>query len=253
MRLLVFIFILSFLGVGAQDKLFFTNGTSQKGFIISRAQDFIFFKTSDTSAIQKISKSDLLLIEDYKGNRYFFAAKSKNETLLNSSAQNTITSRNILSIQPVAILFGRGTLVYERLSKDSKIGLVIPFSITFDPFGSLYNSRIDTNQNSVKRISGVNFIAGLDLNFYVGRHENFKFFIGPRVRYGTDLFLRDVEGYTIQTQVGWKIGKPDKRFVQHLSVGFGFVRVLSSPAGRLIDPKQSYGWYSLNYRLGLKW
>ena len=253
MRVLIFIFIFSFLTVRAQDKLFFVNGTSQKGFIVSRAQDFIFFKTSDTSGIQKISKNDLLLVEDYKGNRYFFSAKSKNENPSPPSTEKTTASRNILSIQPVAILFGRGTIVYERLSKDSKVGFVIPISITFDPFGSLYNSRIDTNQNSVKRVSGVNFIAGLDFNFYVGRHENFKFFIGLRVRYGTDLFLRDVEGYTIQTQVGWKIGKPDKKFVQHLSVGFGFVRVLSSPAGRLIDPKQSYGWYSLNYRLGLKW
>jgi hypothetical protein len=33
----------------------------------------------------------------------------------------------------------------------------------------------------------------------------------------------------------------------------GFIRVISSPAGKLIDPKQSYAWYSLNYRLGVKW
>jgi hypothetical protein len=150
-------------------------------------------------------------------------------------------------------MFGRATIVYERFTKDNKVGFVFPLSLTFDPIGTLYNSRIDTSMNSVKRIKGVNFIGGMDVNFYIGKNEHTKFFVGPRIRYGTDMFLRGIEAYSIQTQFGWKIGNPAKASIQHLSFGFGLVRILSSPAGALISPKQSYGWYSLNYRVGIKW
>lgn len=251
-KLLIILCLFSFTLYG-QDKLFLTDGTSKKGVIVSKAKDVIYFKTSDTSVTEKISKSQILLIEDYKGDRFLFSSEKTETDTLKSLSKNKIQARNILSAQPIGLLFGRATLVYERLSEDSKIGLVIPLSITFDPFGSMYNSRLDTNQNAIKRISGVKFITGFDLNFYLGNRKNKKFFVGPRVRYGTDLFLRNIEGYTIQTQMGWKFSKPEKKLVQHLSLGFGFVRVLSIAGSSLIDPKQSYGWFSLNYRVGIKW
>ncbi len=253
MRNLFIILHLICFSLSAQDKLFLSNGSTKKGFIVSKAKDFIYFRTSDTAAIEKIDKTKILLIEDYKGNRYLFSSQPSEKGKDNPVTKKEETARNIISVQPIALLLGRATLVYERLSEDGKIGLVIPFSVTFDPFGTLYDSGIDTNNNSIKRISGVNFIAGADLNFYLGEKRNRKFFIGPRFRYGTDLFLRDVEGYSLQTQLGWKLNKPERKVVQHLSLGFGFVRVLSSPAGKLIDPKQSYPWFSLNYRIGLKW
>jgi hypothetical protein len=239
----------------SQDKLFLRDGTVKKGLIVSKGKDLIYFKKNDTSAVEKIEKSKLLLIEDYKGARYLFSNKTAHSATdsVNPALKAKITVRNIFGMQPFGIFFGRATFVYERLSEDNKIGFVLPFSLTFDPFGTLYNSRIDTNRNALKRTKGVNFITGADVNFYVGRGEITKFFVGPRFRYGTDLFLRSIEGLTLQTQFGWKVSNPHKRFVQHLSIGLGFIRVISSPAGKLIDPKQSYAWYSLNYRLGVKW
>lgn len=251
-KFLVIFFLFSFSLYG-QDKLFLTDGTSKKGIIVSRAKDVIYFKTSDTSVTEKINKSRILMIEDYKGDRFLFSSQKTETDSVNSSVKNKILPRNIISAQPIGLLFGRATIVYERLSEDAKIGLAIPLSITFDPFGTMYNSRLDTNQNAIKRISGVKFITGFDLNFYLGNRKNKKFFVGPRVRYGTDLFMRNVEGYTIQTQMGWKFSKPENKLVQHLSLGFGFVRVLSIAGSTLIDPKQSYSWFSLNYRVGIKW
>lgn len=251
-KFLVIFLLLSFTLYG-QDKLFLTDGTSKKGIVISKAKDVIYFKTSDTSVTEKISKSRILMIEDYKGDRFLFSSQTTEPDSVKSSVKNKTQPRNIISAQPIGLLFGRATVVYERLSEDAKIGLVIPLSITFDPFGTMYNSRLDTNQNAIKRISGVKFITGFDLNFYLGNRKNKNFFVGPRVRYGTDLFLRNVEGYTIQTQMGWKFSKPEKKIVQHLSLGFGFVRVLSIAGSTLIDPKQSYSWFSLNYRVGVKW
>lgn len=253
MRPFLFIFCFFSFAAAGQDRLFFRDGTSKKGFILSMGKDFLYFKTSDTSSPQKINKASLVLAEDYKGTRYLFSGQSVPSDSPDSPIKNQDPARNIFGLQPFGIFFGRATFVYERLTRDHLVGVVLPVSLTFDPFGSLYNSRLDTSLNSVKRISGVNFITGLDVNFYLGKKESRRFFIGPRIRYGTDLFLRDIEGYTLQTQVGWKIGSVKRRFVQHLSFGFGFVRILSSPAGPLISPKQSYGWYSLNYRVGVKW
>jgi hypothetical protein len=247
--ILLFLFSLA---LNAQDKLIFKNGKIKKGFIVSIGQDVIFFKNNDTALNTKqIPKADLILLENYKGDVFIFSEAKKTEELKKSELP--VLKRNALGLQPLAIMLGRATIVYERFTKDNKVGFVFPLSLTFDPIGSLYNSRIDTNANSVRRLSGVNFIGGMDVNFYIGRNERTKFFVGPRIRYGTDMFLRGIEAYSIQTQFGWKIGNPSKASIQHLSFGFGLVRILSSPAGALISPKQSYAWCSVNYRVGIKW
>jgi hypothetical protein len=67
------------------------------------------------------------------------------------------------------------------------------------------------------------------------------------------MFVGNTEAYSVQTQFGWRIGEPASRFSQHVSLGFGFVRVLSSRAGARIDPKQSYAWGSITYRIGVNW
>jgi hypothetical protein len=242
--------------LAAQDKVFFLNGQVKKGIVVSIARDAVFFKTSDTSTIQRIPKTELLLVENYKGVRYVFGrepAKDPRENARDTLRIAANPKQHYLGIQPLGILAGRGTLVYEHFTKNNRIGFVIPLSVTFDPFGTLYNTRIDTSRNAIRRISGINFIAGMDVNFYIGKKSSPRFFLGPRVRYGTDLFLRGIEAYSLQTQVGWKIEDDRGIFTQHLSVGFGFVRILSSPLGTLINPRQSYGWYSLNYRLGVRW
>lgn len=239
-------------GMSAQDKLFFSNGLVKTGIVVSIAKEVVYFRSTDTSAMQEINKKELVMVENYRGVRYLFSTKEK-ASLSNSTAVTSVQKRNFLGMQPMAILVGRFTVVYERLNKTGSIGLVIPFSLTFDPFGSLYRSRIDTSRNVSRRISGINYITGVDLNFYLGKTEHFKFFLGPRIRYGTDQFLRGAEGYSIQTQFGWQFGKPDSKLIQHFSMGFGFVRILSSPLGLLIDPKQSYGWYSINYRVSIPW
>ncbi len=254
MRLLYLIlsFVCSY-ALLAQDKIFFKNGEIKKGIIVSVARDVVFFKTSDTSFVQKIAKTDLVMTENYRGLRYVFADNTATTSRNDSITKAAPVKRHLLGAQPLGIFTGRGTVVYEHLSANDKIGWVVPLSITFDPFGTLYNSRLDTNRKETRRISGINFIAGLDVNFYIGQHESSKFFIGPRARYGTDLFLRGTEGYSLQTQIGWRYKRNQSPVVQHLSFGFGFVRILSSPFGRLINPRQSYSWISINYRVSLCW
>jgi len=235
----------------AQDKLFFANGTSRKGIIVTNAKDFIYFKITDTSRIEKISKSNLILMEDYKGNRYVFSQQDTQTNSIPHSQEKNKTLRNIFSAQPLAIFFGRANFAYERLSKDGRVGFLIPLIITFDPkFGNIFTA--DSNFNSV-HVKGYGYITGLDLNFYSAKGETAKMFIGPRIRYGTDVAFYNTQGYSVQTQVGLKISRPDGKMSQSLSIGFGFVRIISSSSFGAINPKQSHAWYSLNYRFGIKW
>lgn len=249
MRYLILIFSLLFPCLKAQDKLFLIDGTSKKGIIVSKAKDFVFFKTSDTSSIEKINRSKILLIEDYKGNRHLFSQADTRINPADSVSKKQKVARNLISLQPYSLILGRATVLYERFSEDDKMGFVVPIILTFDPYGSL----LDSNQNTSTRSRDVRFITGLDLNFYFGTKRNSKFFIGPRFRYGTDLLLGGIEAYSLQTQIGWKLNKPQKRVVRHLSIGFGLIRVLYAPGASSITKKRSYPWFSINYRVGIKW
>ncbi|MBA3683454.1 MAG: hypothetical protein H0W73_20155 [Bacteroidetes bacterium] len=251
-KLYILVFLLFSFCLRAQDKLFLKNGTLKKAFIVSIAVDVVYYKNSDTSLQTfQIPKSELILIENYKGDVFIYSRKKSKQ--IKDTTQAHVFKQNAICIQPLGIFVGRVTLIYERFTKDNRIGFVFPLSLTFDPSGKLYNSGIDTTNNGPARLSGVNFIGGLDVNFYMGRFNTPKFFVGPRIRYGTDMFMAGIEAYSIQTQFGWKYGKPHKPFIQHLSFGFGMVRILSSPAGARISPKQSYPWFSMNYSLGIKW
>lgn len=248
----IFIFLFFALCLNAQDKLFFKNGKIKKGFIVSTSTDVVFYKNYDTSLQTfQIPKSELILVENYKGDVFIYSGKKNKHR--NDTSQTKNFKQNAFGMQPFGIMVGRVTFVYERFVKDNSVGFAFPISLTFDPSGKLYSSGIDTSGNAPKRLSGVNFIGGLDVNFYMGKNETSKFFVGPRIRYGTDMFMEGIEAYSAQTQFGWKYGKPDKPFIQHLSFGFGVVRILSSPAGARISSKQSYPWFSMNYRLGIKW
>jgi hypothetical protein len=247
-NLLLLVIAFHFSGL-AQDKLFLRNGSVITGDLISIGKEILYFKKIDTSGTLRINRSDAILLSDDNGKSYVFAAELKEK---NKTNNNPSLKRNFLGAQPLGLLFGRATFVYERLNKNGNVGLVLPFSLTFDPFGKIYNSRLDTTTGR-GRIPGIKFIAGIDINFYPGSGEPVRFFFGPRVRYGTDLFLRSIEAYTYQTQLGWRFTGNEIPVVHHLSVGFGFVRIVSAPTGNLINPRQSFGWLSLNYRVSLRW
>ncbi len=251
MRYTLLILLFTSFFLRAQDKVFFKDGSFKKGVIISMGNDFIFFKTSDTSLTsQKIARTDLLLVERYNGKIFIFAASEK--PTADTSLKNKLFYRNSFGLLPLNFLTGRITVLYERLNKTGRIGVVIPLSLAFDPVGPIYTLKNDSNNFAAGHKKGINFIGGADLNFYLGKGDFEGFFIGPRVRYGTDMFL-GIEGYSVQTQFGWRSGQGDEKVSQHVSVGIGFVRILASSAGSLIDPKQSYGWFSINYRLSVNW
>lgn len=240
MRILIFIFLFSGLYLRAQDdKIFLKDGGRKTGIVVTIGNDFVLYKASDTSAnTSRILKADILLIEKYDGKVFVFGKK-----IIAKDSVMPVKYHHGISIQPLGVILGRVTVNYEHLNKTGSLGIMVPLALTFNP----YKETINSSGNN-----GINFIGGVDVNFYLGKGDYDGFFIGPRIRYGTDVLL-NMEAYTIQTQAGWRLSEKDERLSQHIAIGFGVARILSSSAGNRINPKQSYGWCSISYRVGLNW
>ncbi|MBX3165205.1 MAG: hypothetical protein KF900_12075 [Bacteroidetes bacterium] len=233
--------------LSAQDKLFFNNGKTAVGLVVGVGRDIVFFKNYDTSIVtQHIPKTALMMIEKQNGTRYIFS-----ETPEPAPHQNS-RYRNIIGAQPLALLTGRGTLVYEQLTADGRIGVAFPLSITYSVFRN--SGSLNPNNPPVTGANrkGINFIGGVDVNFYLKQEPFNGFFIGPRARYGTDMFFLNTEAFTLQTQIGYCANEPDERFVQHISMGFGFAKIFSSASLNVMQ-NRLYAWFSINYRVGFKW
>lgn len=250
MKKIVCIFIfLSHLLCAQTDKIFLSNGKSVSGRVGTIGKDRVFFRANDSSEVRSYLKNEILLIEKYNGKIYHFSEKLETKDTL----KNNVLHHNI-SLQPFNVLLGRITANYEYILKNGSIGILVPLSITFDPVGPIYQPGTDSNGvKSYRHIKGVNFITGADVNFYPGKGKLKGFFIGPRIRYGVDMFLSIIEGYSVQTQLGLRNESFKGHAFHSLSVGFGFVRILSSPAGNLISNKETFGWGSINYRIGFGW
>lgn len=252
MRVLLSIFILTTCFLKAQDKIFLISGQTLQGKFVSLAAQQVFYIPKDSTEVVSIDKTQVLLIECLNGDRYLIGngQKKTKPSLVDSSKSPSM--RNSIGMQPLGVLAGRVTFVYERLSKSGRLGLCVPFSLTFDPFGIFYTSAADTSADSPEHIPGVSYIAGLDVNYYFKEQKGYSMFMGPRFRFGTDQMMRGVEGYSFQYQFGW-LFRSGKAFSQHLSVGYGFVKLLNVPSSSTFDPEQLYGWMSVNYRLSFWW
>ncbi len=251
MRIHVYICLMMSLCLGAQDKVFFKSGKTSTGKFVSLAAQELYFIYKDSSQTSAIDKKDVLLVELSNGERYLVGNGKKVFTNTNPDSSFTNIARNAFGVQPFGIFVGRVTFVYERFSRSGKLGLCIPFSLTFDPIGVFYTSA-DTSMDSPEHIAGVSYITGLDLNYYFNEMDGSRFFMGPRIRYGTDKMLRGLEGYSIQYQIGLH-AQGGKNMSQHISVGYGFVKILNVPSSSTVNPEQLYGWLSINYRLSLLW
>jgi len=253
MRNLVIIIFLFSLKFSAQDKLFLKNETLIKAHVYSISNEFIFIKQNDNSLItNSIPKTDIILIEKENGDIFIFSEQSKK--IISEKKEKRLPKQNVLETHPLGFLTGRITLTYERLNKNNTIGFVFPLTLTFDPIGTIYKPINDsTGRNSLEHIKGFGFIGGIDVNFYVNENNFAQFYVGPRIRYGNDMFLRGLEAYTVQTQFGIKLSDDRDYLIQHISIGFGFARIFSSPAGTLLSTRQLFAWGSINYKLGIKW
>lgn len=234
----------------AQDKLIYNDGKILNGKIISIGANVVYFRNSDSSEVQQIEKTNLIFAEISKSKRYIF------KDSINSKNINTFKLKekiHFIGIQPLGVFLGRINLIYERLSANQKVGFVLPISITFDPNEIFYKiGRDSTRNNIIQGRQTIGIITGADINFYISQKETRCFFIGPRFRYGNNLFIENFNLLTFQTQIGWRFQKPVSDFVQYLSFGFGFAKI-SITLPRPFNDDIIFSWFSLNYRLGINW
>lgn len=253
----------------AQDKLFLKDGKKVNCKIISLNPATIDYKDSTgSSLVFTIDKAEVLMAEYKNGEIYIFGSEVKNTG--KSSIQKTRFERdnakraairekekdfkdNIYGFQPIDIVWGRLTFTFERLMMDKRIGVAVPFSLTYDPRVLIPNSSNDTLVNTRERVRhNTGFITGLDLNYYQESKSHTKFFFGPRFRYGTDVNLANITAYTIQFQNGFLLCDAKGRMATTFAVGFGFARIISTPFSSAFNEKQSYPWASFTLRLGIR-
>lgn len=246
----------------AQDKVIFKDGRKLKCKIMAINPSTITYK--DSSSADKmitVPKADVLMAEfSGSGSVYIFGndnpasaaslVKSKDRHA-DSREHEKEMGDNIIGFQIPDLLFGRFTLTYERLFFEKQIGLVIPVSLSFDRNALFKSTTTDTSANSKKANKNLGWVTGFDLNYYFHSKGYTKFFVGPRVRYGTDATLGNVTAYTVQLQNGLLLSN-SKHFASTLAIGFGFVRILAAPGGGSFSPNQSYPWGSFTFRLAFR-
>ena len=284
------------LKIHAQDKVFLRNGKVIPCKIIVISENTISYKDSLINApLVTISKNEVLLTEYGTGNIFMFSkekedingvyhvtdfsiASDENETRDQRNArklkewkeQELLLKNNILGFYVTQLIFGRLTLSYERLFANKSMGILIPFSLTFDALGALAensanhssSSTNSTNSNNnssssstkngaVKRTAGTGFITGIDVNYYHDLKPALKYYFGPRIRYGTDMMLGGIEGLTFQIQNG--IFKSNgKKMTSSVGFGVGFFKLSQKYAGSRLGTKQVYPWASFTWRLGFR-
>lgn len=270
MKIIRYIFALLFITslLHAQDKVVFKNGKKLNCKIVSINPSTITYKDSASAGnMITVSKNEILMAEFSSGNVYIFGTATNTSVATPSTSNNKPLDRkaqirerekefkdNIIGIQIPDVLFGRLTLTYERLFFDKQIGITLPLSMSYDRRVMFLGFSSDTSNNAsastVRR--DVNFITGLDLNYYFESKSHSKFFIGPRFRYGTDVTMENITAYSVQMQNGILIASRNGKMASTLAIGFGFVRIVASPFGGGINPKQSYPWGSFTFRLGFR-
>ncbi|MBN8691608.1 MAG: hypothetical protein J0L69_00355 [Bacteroidetes bacterium] len=270
MKTLYYILILFCVGtfVKGQDKVVFKNGKKLNCKIVSINPSTVTYKDSTSAGnMITVSKNEILMAEFSSGNVYIFGTTTNTSVAAPSSSSNKPLDRkaqirekekefkdNIIGIQIPDVVFGRLTLTYERLFFDKQIGITLPVSMSYDRrvmfLGFSSDTSANTSASTVRR--NVNFITGLDLNYYFESKSHTKFFIGPRFRYGTDVTMENITAYSVQMQNGILIASRNGKMASTLALGFGFVRIVASPFGGGINPKQSYPWGSFTFRLGFR-
>jgi hypothetical protein len=271
MRMKFYIFVFLVLGVilnaYAQDKLFLKDGKKINCKILSLNKTTIDYKDSLSPNFLTIEKSEVLMAELKNGEVYIFGnepiiktvvpvksrAERDNDRKAAIREKEKTFKDNIYGFQPIDIVWGRLTFTYERLFMEKRMGIAIPFSLTYDPRILIPNSSNDTIVNTREQVRhNTGIITGLDLNYYYESRSHTKFFFGPRFRYGQDVNLANITAYTIQFQQGFLLCDSKGKMATTFAIGFGFARIVSTPFSSAFNEKQSYPWASFTLRLGIR-
>jgi hypothetical protein len=178
------ILLLFFSAAYAQDIIQRTDGVKIEGKVLDVKGAEIQFtkKAEDGRNIYIISKQDVASITYQDGTVQQFHVLEGAAPLTINSASTTIEvnkGHHIIAMRPLDLIFTNFSFLYEHLSKNYKLGIRFPLSIgvghgqargdIYEPYYMLRNRTFST---------------GLDLNFYVGRPDKFRYYVGPSFQLG---------------------------------------------------------------------
>lgn len=248
-------FLLLCTGLAAQDKLILKNGDIKYVKIKRINETLVMYNdsASENPNIQHFEKKEIALIEKADGTLLLFPDANfssqkqwelePDSTMTNWRKRERLQGNHLIGTQPLGLVLGRLMLNYEYLFANKTIGIMLPLSLTFNPYSDNQPSSV-TGSVSLRTYS---WIYGADVNFYFTKKPHNKFFIGPRLRFGEDLLIGLSAG-TAQIQTGWMLGTPKQHLMHHVSFGFGIVKIYNNGAFQ----NQLIPWMSINYRISLR-
>jgi len=164
----------------AQDTLRRTDGVLIPAEILDIKTGEIYFKkTADPdSRVYIISTEEVEWVRYANGTQRLFA--SPKVDLSKTQSFSLAPIRNIIALRPFDLLFPVLSFSYERFSPSQKFSYRIPVAFSLnnnsqDPYNAFFSS------------AGKSFGTGIELNFYLGNPDRFRYFIGPAFQLG---FLR---------------------------------------------------------------
>jgi hypothetical protein len=157
----------------AQDTLRRTDGVLLIGKVtVIKGSRVEFSKADEPEVTYVINSADLSSIRYENGRKETFAAAA---VPVPDARIAVNRGRNILAWRPADLLLTDFTLTYERLSRSRKSGWRIPLSVGMNQSREQMQSSFIRNKL---------FSTGLDLNFYIGKPDRFRYFMGPSFRFG---------------------------------------------------------------------
>jgi hypothetical protein len=172
----------------AQDIIQRTDGVKIEGKVLEVKGAEIQFtkKAEDGRNIYIISKEDVASVTYQDGTVEQYNTSGSTSALSPAASRSTASpdvavnrGHHIIAMRPLDLIFTNFSFLYEHLSKNYKFGIRFPLSIgvghgqiTGDVYGPYYMLRNRT------------FSSGLDLNFYIGTPDRFRYYIGPSLQLG---------------------------------------------------------------------
>ncbi len=248
-------FLLLCTGLAAQDKIILKNGSIKYVKVKSINETLVMY--TDTASVdnytQHFEKKEIALLEKADGTLLLFSDANfsaqkqwelePDSTMTNWRKQESLHGNHLIGAQLIGISLGRLTVNYEYLFANKTIGIMLPLSLTFNPY---FNGQPALTTRSTPPPS-YSWIYGADVNFYFTKRPYNKFFVGPRLRLGEDLLI-GISAGTAQIQIGWMLGTPKQQLMHHLSFGFGILKIYDNGAFQ----NQIITWMSINYRTSLR-
>jgi hypothetical protein len=256
--ILLFVFIITLSKLNAQDQLFLRDGKIISCKIVALSERTISYRdTTESMSLITISKQKVLMAEYKTGSVYTFSSFNEgNSTPINNQkplkkaiSEDELMPTSIVASNIPALFVGRFTLSYEHLFYNKTIGVKVPLIITSNFILKKSNDRLNYG-----------FISGIDINFYnevevdLPYFDDLKYFIGPRIRYGTEAALDGIEGFTFQIQNGFLLCSEDTKLVNSLAFGLGFFKSSSyNTSLGAYEAEKIYPWASITWSIGIGW